>query len=38
MYENTYTENFILHKSSSTTHAGFYLQEKKLVYYKLLYT
>jgi hypothetical protein len=38
MYENTYTENFILHKSSSTTHAEFYLQKKKSVYYKLLYT
>jgi len=37
MYDSTYTENFVFHKSSSTIHARFYLQGKKLVYYKLLY-
>lgn len=37
MYDSTYTENFVFHKSLSTIRARFYLQEQKLGYYKLLY-
>jgi hypothetical protein len=38
MYDSTYTENFIFHKSSSIIQAEFYLQEKKLRYHKPPYT